>query len=124
MSGFFSRGGATWVMNSMTAAILAKLKDANGNLIWRESLIVGQPATLMGRPVTIDENLPGVAAGNIAIAFGDFRAGYVINDRTGVRVLRDPFTAKPFVQLYTTKRVGGGILDPRAIRVLKVGVSS
>ena len=114
------RQNATWLMNSLTAAVLTKLKDADGNLIWRESLIVGQPSTLLGRPVEIDEAMPAPTAGLMPIAFGDFKAGYLINDRIGTRVLRDPYTNKPYVMFYVTKRVGGGVLDPTAIRVLKV----
>ena len=114
------RQNSTWLMSSVTAAALSKLKDSEGNLIWREGLIVGAPATLLGRPVEIDEGMPGPTAGNLAIAFGNFEAGYVINDRQGVRILRDPFTNKPFVQFYATKRVGGGLLDPNAIRLLKI----
>ena len=64
--------------------------------------------------------MPGPAAGNLAIAFGDWRAGYLINDRLGTRILRDPYTNKPYVLFYVTKRVGGGVLDPNAIRLLKV----
>lgn len=114
------RQNASWLMSSLTAAAIAKLKDANGNPIWREGLIVGQPATLLGRPVEIDEGLPAPTAGSIAIAFGDFRAGYLINDRIGTRILRDPYSNKPFVMFYATKRVGAGLLDPNAIRLLKV----
>ena len=110
-------------MNSGTAAVLAKMKDGQGNLIWRESLIVGQPATLLGRPVVLDENMPNVAAGSLAIAFGDFRKGYLVNDRLGTRILRDPYTNKPYVTFYATKRVGGGLLDPRAIRLMKVAAA-
>lgn len=117
------RQNATWLMSSLTAAALTRLKDADGNLIWRESLIVGQPATLLGRPVEIDEGMPGPTAGNIAIAFGDFRAGYLVNDRySSLRLLRDPYTNKPFVNFYATKRVGGGLLDPNAIRLLRIPV--
>ncbi|WP_326525525.1 phage major capsid protein [Sphingomonas sp.] len=114
------RQNASWLMSSLTAAAIAKLKDANGTPIWREGLIVGQPATLLGRPVEIDEGMPAPVAGNLAIAFGDFKAGYLINDRIGTRVLRDPYTNKPFVMFYATKRVGAGVLDPNAIRLLKV----
>ncbi len=114
------RQNSTWLMASTTAAALTKLKDDEGNLIWRESLIVGQPATLLGRPVEIDEGMPAPTAGNLPVAFGDFNAGYLINDRQGVRVLRDPYTNKPFVNFYSTKRVGGGLLDPNAIRLLKI----
>lgn len=114
------RQNATWLMSSLTAAFITKMKDADGNLIWRESLIAGQPSTLLGRPVEIDEGMPGPTAGSVAIAFGDFKAGYLINDRLGTRVLRDPFTNKPYVMFYVTKRVGGGVLDPNAIRLLQL----
>jgi HK97 family phage major capsid protein len=114
------RQNASWLMSSLTAAVIAKLKDANGQPIWREGLVVGQPATLLGRPVEIDEGMPAPDAGNDAIAFGDFKAGYLINDRFGTRILRDPYTNKPFVMFYATKRVGAGVLDPNAIRLLKV----
>lgn len=115
------RQNAAWLMSSLTAASIAKMKDADGQLIWRESLMVGQPSSLLGRPVEIDEGMPGPEAGNLAIAFGDFNAGYVVNDRTSsVRLLRDPYTNKPFVMFYATKRVGGGLLDPNAIRLLRI----
>lgn len=114
------RQNATWLMSSLTAAMIAKIKDADGRPIWRESLMVGQPSTLLGRPVEIDEGMPAPTAGNLAIAFGDFKAGYLINDRFGSRILRDPYTNKPYVNFYVTKRVGGGVLDPFAIRLLKV----
>ncbi len=114
------RQNATWLMNSLTAATLSKLKDGQGNLIWRESLAAGQPSTLLGRPVEIDENMPDIAAGTTPIIFGDFLAGYVINDRQGTRVLRDPYTNKPYVGFYATRRVGGGVKDPNAFRILKI----
>jgi len=117
------RQNATWLMNSQTAAAIAKMKDGQGNFIWRESLVAGQPATLLGRPVEIDENMPNVGADAFAIAFGDFYAGYLINDRIGTSVLRDPFTNKPYVQFYVRKRVGGGVLDPNAIRLMKIAAS-
>lgn len=114
------RQQSAWLMSSLTAAALSKLKDADGNLVWRESVIVGQPATLLGRPVELDETMPPPTAGNIAVAFGSFRDGYQIVDRMGVRILRDPYTNKPFVNFYCTKRVGGGLLDPNAIRLLRI----
>lgn len=114
------RQNATWLMSSLTAALIAKIKDADGRPIWREALVSDQPALLLGRPVEIDETMPAPTAGNLAIAFGDFKAGYLINDRMGSRILRDPFTNKPYVNFYVTKRVGGGLLDPFAIRVLRI----
>ncbi|MBO9510924.1 phage major capsid protein [Erythrobacter sp. A6_0] len=118
------RQNARWLMNSQTAAAIAKMKDGDGNFVWREGLIENEPATLLGRPVTIDESMPNIAAGNLPIAFGDFNAGYLINDRIGTRVLRDPFTNKPFVLFYTTKRVGGGVLDPNAIILMKIAAAA
>lgn len=114
------RPNASWLMNSTTAAVIAKLKTSTGDYIWREAFLADQPATLLGRPVVLDENMPDLAAGATPIAFGDFSRGYVINDRLGVRILRDPYTAKPYVLYYTTKRVGGGVLDPKAVRLLKI----
>ncbi len=117
------RPNATWLMNSQTASKISSMKDGSGSLIWRDSLAVGQPATLLGRPVEFDEGMPQVGAGNLPIAFGDFRSAYVINDRTGVRVLRDPYSAKPYVTFYVTKRVGGGLKDPAALKFLKIAAS-
>lgn len=117
------RQNSTWLMSSATAASIMKLKDGQGNYLWRESYAAGQPATLLGRPVEFDENMPALAAGNTPIAFGDFKAGYLINDRIGTRILRDPYTSKPFVLFYTTRRVGGGVKDPNAIRLLKIAAS-
>lgn len=114
------RANATWVMNSTTLARIRKFKDNGGQYLWQPSLDKGQPERILGYPVVADENMPDVAENSLPIAFGDFRRGYVINDRAGVRVLRDPYTSKPFVSFYTTKRVGGGVLDPRALRFLKV----
>ncbi len=118
------RQNASWLMNSQTAAYIAKMKDGQGNYIWREGLIADEPPRLLGRPVEIDENMPNIAAAAMPIAFGDFAAGYLINDRIGIRVLRDPFTNKPFVKFYTTKRVGGGVRDPRAIRLLTIATAT
>ena len=114
------RQGATWLMNSTTAAAIAKLKDTTGAYIWREGLMVGEPATLLGYPVEIDEGMPAIAASALPIAFGNFKAGYLINDRLGLRTLRDPYTNKPYVNFYSTRRVGAGVLDPNAIRLLKI----
>lgn len=114
------RQNATWLMNSSTAAYIAKLKDGDGAYLWRESFLIGQPATLLGRPVEIDESMPSMTSGLYPVAYGDFRAGYLINDRTGIRILRDPYTAKPYILYYTTKRVGGGVQDPTAIRLIKM----
>jgi HK97 family phage major capsid protein len=115
------RANATWLMNSITAARIRQLKDSNGQYLWQQSYQAGQPSTLLGFRVEIDESMPEIAAGSIPIAFGDFQAGYLISDRFGIRVLRDPYSNKPFVMFYTTKRVGGGPLDTNAIKLLKIG---
>ena len=86
-------------------------------------LAAGQPAVLMGYPVLVAEDMPDVASDSLSVAFGDFRRGYMIVDRQGVRVLRDPYSAKPYVLFYTTKRVGGGVHDFDAIKLLKFGTS-
>jgi HK97 family phage major capsid protein len=118
------RAGAAWLMNSATTAAVRKLKDGQGNYLWQPSYIVGSPPTLLGYPVFTDETMPDVAAGALPIAFGNWSRFYVINDRLGTSILRDPYTNKPFVQFYTRKRVGGGILDPKAVRLLKIAANS
>lgn len=114
------RQGATWLMNSGTAATISKMKNSTGDYFWREGLAPGQPATLLGYPVEIDENMPAIAANALPVAFGNFQQGYLINDRMGTRLLRDPYTNKPFVNFYATKRVGGGVLDPKAICLMRI----
>lgn len=118
------RQGARWLMNSLTASTIAKFKNEEGDYVWREGLQSDEPARLLGHPVTIDEAMPNIGANNMPIAFGNFRAGYVINDRIGTRILRDPYTAKPYVLFYVTKRVGGGIVDPHAIKLMKIAVTA
>ena len=113
------RAGARFVMNRKTAGLIRKFKDADGNYVWSPATQPGATSSLLGYPVTEIETMPDVAADSLSIAFGDFRRGYLIVDRAGVRVLRDPFTAKPYVLFYTTKRVGGGVQNFDAIKVMK-----
>jgi len=117
------RPGASFMMNRRTVAALRKFKDADGNYIWQPATQAGQPSTLMGYPLVEMEDMPDIGAGTYAAAFGDFRRGYLIVDRQGVRVLRDPYSAKPYVLFYTTKRVGGGVQDFDAIKLLKFAAS-
>lgn len=117
------RANATFVMNSKTAGTVRKLKDADGRFLWSDGLSQGEPARLMGYPVLIAEDMPDVAADAMAIAFGDFTNGYTIAERPDVRVLRDPFSAKPHVLFYATKRVGGAVSDFNAIKLLKFGTA-
>jgi HK97 family phage major capsid protein len=113
------RQNASFVMNRKTQAAIRKFKDAQGNYLWQPPASAGGPATLMGFPVVEAEDMPDIAANALPIAFGDFRRGYLVVDRAGVRVLRDPYSAKPYVLFYTTKRVGGGVQDYDAIKLLK-----
>ncbi len=113
------RTSASFVMNRRTLGVLRKFKDADGNYIWQPSTNAGQPSNLLGYPVVEVEDMPDIAADSFSIAFGDFKRGFLIADRQGVRVLRDPYSAKPYVLFYTTKRVGGGIQDFNAIKLLK-----
>ncbi|MBJ6986936.1 phage major capsid protein [Devosia sp. MC521] len=113
-------GNARFVMNRLTLSSIRKLKDGQGNYLWQPSAQAGQPSQLLGAPVTEIAAMPNAAASAIPIAYGDFRRGYLIVDRQGVRVLRDPYTNKPYVMFYTTKRVGGGVQDPQAIKALKM----
>ncbi|MBY6127177.1 phage major capsid protein [Qipengyuania aquimaris] len=114
------RQGASFVMNSATLAEVRKLKTADGAFLWQPGLVEGQPDRLLGYPVIEAEDMPDIAAGEYPIAFGNFRHGYLIAERSATQVLRDPFTNKPFVHFYATKRVGGQVLDSNAIKLLKI----
>ncbi len=116
------RQGASFVMNSATLAEVRKLKTADGAFLWQPGLVEGQPDRLLGYPVVEAEDMPDIATGTVPIAFGNFRHGYLIAERTATQVLRDPFTNKPFVHFYATKRVGGQVLDSNAIKLLKIEV--
>jgi len=117
------RANANFVMNRQTQALIRKFKDADGNYLWQPSLTAGQAPRLMNVPIAEAEDMPDVDAHSFALAYGDFRRGYLIVDRLGIRVLRDPYTAKPYVLFYTTKRVGGGIQNFEAIKLLKFGTA-
>jgi len=117
------RQNATWVMNRKTQGEIRKLKDAQGHYLWQPPAVAGSPATLMNFPVVEAEDMPAIATDACPIAFGDFRRGYLVVDRLGVRVLRDPYSAKPYVLFYTTKRVGGGVQDFDAIKLMKFGTA-
>ncbi len=117
------RQNASWVMNRKTQAKLRKLKDDSHNYIWQPAAAADGKATLMGFPLVESEDMPDVAPNSLSIAFGDFKRGYLVVDRQGVNVLRDPYTAKPYVLFYTTKRVGGGVQNYEAIKLLKFGTA-
>jgi HK97 family phage major capsid protein len=113
------RANATWVMNKGLLAAVRSFKDGNDNYIWKPGLEAGQPDRLLGYPIVEAEDMPVVAADSLSVAFGDFRRGYTIVDRIGTRILRDPYTNKPYVGFYVTKRVGGMVVDSQAIKLLK-----
>ncbi|MEO9651613.1 MAG: phage major capsid protein [Roseobacter sp.] len=117
------RANAKFVMNSKTAGIIRKLKDGDGRFLWSDGLAAAEPARLLGYPVLIAEDMPDPEAGSASIAFGDFGSGYTIAERPDLRVLRDPFSAKPHVLFYSTKRVGGDVSDFAAIKLLKFAAS-
>jgi HK97 family phage major capsid protein len=117
------RANATFVMNSKTAGAVRKMKDADGRFLWSDGLAAGEPARLMGYAVLIAEDMPDIAIDAYAIAFGDFASGYTVAERPDMRVLRDPFSAKPHVLFYASKRVGGDVSDYAAIKLLKFAVS-
>lgn len=114
------RQGAVFVMNSKTLATVRKFKAADGSFLWQPGIMDGQPARLLGYPVIEAEDMPDVAANAYPIAFGNFRNGYLIAERSATTILRDPFTNKPFVNFYATKRLGGQVLDSDAIKLLRV----
>ncbi len=115
------RTNAVWLMNRRTAGNVRKLKDGDGRFIWLPALVAGQPDTLLGSPVVLCEDMPDMAADSLSIAYGDFSAGYTIVDRSGERVLRDPYSAKPHVLFYVYRRAGGDVNNFEAIKLLKFG---
>jgi len=114
------RQGASFVMNAGTLAQVRKLKTSDGAFVWQPGLTEGQPDRLLGYPVVEAADMPDIAANAFPIAFGNFRAGYLIAERSVTSILRDPFTNKPFVNFYATKRIGGQVLDSDAIKLLKI----
>ena len=117
------RANGSWVMNRKTESVIRKFKDSTGNYIWSPGSAAGQPPTLLGYPVAEAEDMPDIASNSYSIAFGDFARGYLVVDRIGIRTLRDPYSAKPYVLFYTTKRVGGGVQNFEAIKLMKFSAS-
>lgn len=113
------RNGAAFLMNDATQGIIRQAKDGEGNYIWRPGLEPGAPNTLLGKPVEIDDNVDDVGSTKYPVFFANFKRAYLIVDRVGTRVLRDPYTNKPYVMFYFTKRVGGGIVLYEAIKALR-----
>jgi HK97 family phage major capsid protein len=117
------RQGASFVMNSTTLSVIRKMKTTDGAFLWQPGLSEGRADTLLGYPVVESEDMPDIAAGALAIAFGNFKAGYLIAERAETAILRDPFTHKPFVHFYAVKRVGGAVVNSEAIKLMKFAAS-
>ncbi|MGQ5702743.1 phage major capsid protein [Sandaracinobacteroides sp. A072] len=117
------RQGAAWVMNSSTLSVIRKFKDGDGAFIWRPGLSEGEPATLLGYPVIESDAMPDIAANALSIAFGQFRSAYVIAERGETAVLRDPYSNKPFVHFYATRRVGGALVNSEAVKLMRFSAS-
>jgi HK97 family phage major capsid protein len=112
------RANATWFMNRATAKLTRKLKDSDGAYLWSPGIAAGQPASILGYPLASFEDMADPATGSLSIAVGDMRATYQIVDRMGIRTLRDPYSAKPYVEFYTTKRVGGDVLNFESMKLV------
>lgn len=113
------RNAATWLTSDKVLGTIRKMKDADGNYLWAAPSSSADVPTILQKPVVTDDNVPALGAGKFPVGFGDFRRGYTVVDRQGIRVLRDPYTKKPNVLFYTTKRVGGGVTNFEAIKLLK-----
>ncbi len=111
---------ATFLMNRTTLAKIQKLKDASGRFIWQPSLTENFKPTIFGVPIVCCSSMPNPENDRLAIALGDFNAAYTIVDRSGIHIMRDPYTEKPFVKFYAVKRVGGDIINPKALKLAKV----
>ena len=114
------RQGAVFLMNTKTLAAVRKFKAADGTFLWQPGIFENAPARLLGYPVIEAEDMPDVAANALPIAFGNFKNGYIITERRETSILRDPYTNKPYVNFYATKRIGGQVLDSDAIKLLKI----
>lgn len=111
--------GVAWMMNSSTSAVIQKFKDGTGQYLWRESMAADQPPTLLGYPVIEAEDMPDIAADAFAVAFGNWRRGYLIVDKGADTIIRDNITTKGFTKFYVERRVHGSLLDPNAVKLLK-----
>lgn len=115
------RDGAVWMMNRATLAAVRKLKDSEDRYVWQPDFSQRLGGNLLGYPIVEAEDMPTLASNSLSIVFGNFAEAYTIVDRTGIRVLRDPYTNKPNIRFYTTKRVGGDVLNFEALKFIKFG---
>jgi len=114
------KANATWAMSRATSKLVRKLKDTTGDYLWTPGIAAGQPATLLGYPVASFEDMPDPAAGSLSVAVADWAQAYQIVDRIGIRTLRDPYSSKPYIEFYSTKRVGGDVVNFEAIKLIKL----
>jgi len=117
------RPGSTFLMNDNTLLVIRKFKDGDGNYLWRPGLLTDAPDTLLGKPVAIDDYVDDIGGSKYPIWYANFKEAYLIVDQFGVRMLRDPYSSKPYVEFYTTKKTGGGIVMYEAIKALKIYTS-
>ena len=117
------RANARWVSSKLVLSALRKYKDTTNQYLWQPSLVAGQPDMFMGYPVVEAEDMPVVAANAVPLAFGDFREGYLIADRVGMRITRDEITTPGYVKFYVRKRVGGKLRNTQAIKLLKIAAA-
>lgn len=117
------RVNSAWLMADVTQSHIRQFKDGNGNYIWVPGLQPGAPNVLLGKPVVIDDNMPTIAAGTYPIAYGNWARGYLIIERQGINILRNPYTSPGNVYFFMTRRVGGGVVNYEAIKLLKVAAS-
>lgn len=116
------QGNAVWMMKRSTWASVTKLKDSTGRYLFEtfSNFRDGDQLQILGKPVRLADDMPAQAANSLSVVYGDFGEGYTVVDRIGIRVLRDPFTSKPFVKFYTTKRTGGAVTNYEALKIMKL----
>lgn len=115
--------GAVFVTRRTVVTKIRKFKGTDGQYLWQPSFVLGTPETLVGHALVRAEDMPAVGANSLSLAFGNFTEGYQIVDRQAIRVLRDPYTAKPYIKFYTTKRTGGAVTNFEAIKLMKFAAS-
>ncbi|WP_417319837.1 phage major capsid protein [Emcibacter sp.] len=113
------RSGAKFYLNTGLVAEIRKFRDQDGNYLWRPGLESGAASSLLGYPVVEVADMPDRAAGSLSIAFANMRRAYTVTDRMGTKILRDPYSHKPYIHFYTTKRVGGAVTNDQAIKLLQ-----
>ena len=124
LEGAFKPGylaGASWVTRRSVLTLIRKFKGSDNNYLWQPGLAAGRPSTLIGYPVVMAEDMPALGTASLSLALGNFGLGYQIVDRLGIRVLRDPYTEKPYVKFYTTKRTGGAVVNFETIKFVRFG---